>query len=358
MSFLSKPALATFQRFDYQGVRALGMGEAFIALADDSDAIWYNPAGLARISGGHVNIFDLTVGYDSRDTMNRMFNAFFKSQSNALLRTDTEFMRLGIAPKFVTKYLGFSLFNNFQSSSDLFDIQSINATVDIWAFNDTGAIGAMGLPIGDYISVGGSARGFVRGSIDSHLSALELLNQVGATPDNFTSTITKSLTKAIGAGYALGFNAGILLRVPLKVDSPKVVFGATYNDIGMTSFRGLSGVNKPKPIPPSLNFGTAWTYKLNPNSTITYAIDTLRWFEKKYTLPIHERIRAGVEFKYRKFSLRTGTEHGYWSWGFGWFPAPHTKIMFGSYAVELGEYRYTENQRHYQLQIAIGFNPL
>jgi long-subunit fatty acid transport protein len=30
--------------------RASGMAEAFVGLADDSSAIWYNPAGLAKIT--------------------------------------------------------------------------------------------------------------------------------------------------------------------------------------------------------------------------------------------------------------------------------------------------------------------
>lgn len=36
------------------GARALGMGGAFIAVADDANAIYYNPAGLALIEGRHV----------------------------------------------------------------------------------------------------------------------------------------------------------------------------------------------------------------------------------------------------------------------------------------------------------------
>lgn len=42
------------------GARAVGMGEAFVAVADDASAIWWNPAGVARI----------TVEGESRLTLN------------------------------------------------------------------------------------------------------------------------------------------------------------------------------------------------------------------------------------------------------------------------------------------------
>src|SRR5687768_825184 len=35
------------QTFETAGVRALGMGGAFVAVADDVSAVWWNPAGLA-----------------------------------------------------------------------------------------------------------------------------------------------------------------------------------------------------------------------------------------------------------------------------------------------------------------------
>src|SRR5689334_6980177 len=41
------PASAFAQRFDDFGVRAQGMGGAFVAVADDASATWWNPAGLA-----------------------------------------------------------------------------------------------------------------------------------------------------------------------------------------------------------------------------------------------------------------------------------------------------------------------
>jgi Long-chain fatty acid transport protein len=36
------------------GTRAMGMNNAFVAVADDASALWYNPAGLAFLEGGHL----------------------------------------------------------------------------------------------------------------------------------------------------------------------------------------------------------------------------------------------------------------------------------------------------------------
>jgi hypothetical protein len=41
------PSLATAQIFESIGIRAQGMGGAFVALADDASLSWWNPAGLA-----------------------------------------------------------------------------------------------------------------------------------------------------------------------------------------------------------------------------------------------------------------------------------------------------------------------
>ncbi|WP_413290213.1 hypothetical protein [Bdellovibrio sp. HCB337] len=40
----------------YQSPRALGMGDAFVAVANDYSAIFYNPAGLARRTDGQINL--------------------------------------------------------------------------------------------------------------------------------------------------------------------------------------------------------------------------------------------------------------------------------------------------------------
>ena len=73
--FVTTVANARLIREDFQGVRAMGMGNAFIALADDANLLWSNPAGLAKVRGVKVNLLDFTLGADSLVTLNQVSRA-------------------------------------------------------------------------------------------------------------------------------------------------------------------------------------------------------------------------------------------------------------------------------------------
>ena len=61
LGFVSQNAKAEVPDYtihhSYQSIRALGMGGAFDALADDYSAIFYNPAGLTQLEEGNLNMF-------------------------------------------------------------------------------------------------------------------------------------------------------------------------------------------------------------------------------------------------------------------------------------------------------------
>ncbi|KPL18847.1 MAG: hypothetical protein AMJ92_05920 [candidate division Zixibacteria bacterium SM23_81] len=38
------------------GARAVGMGEAFVSMADDATALYWNPAGICQLQGGHLTL--------------------------------------------------------------------------------------------------------------------------------------------------------------------------------------------------------------------------------------------------------------------------------------------------------------
>ena len=76
--FLLLPAVARAQTFGGIGTRAEGMGGAFVAVADDASAVYWNPAGLAtgatfdfQISGGLTPV--LVRGSDPGETRSALF---------------------------------------------------------------------------------------------------------------------------------------------------------------------------------------------------------------------------------------------------------------------------------------------
>lgn len=64
-----------------QGVRASAMGEAYVALSDDASALFWNPAGLGRLSRYH---FTLTHQQWFTETMDELLHASFPSGPGAL----------------------------------------------------------------------------------------------------------------------------------------------------------------------------------------------------------------------------------------------------------------------------------
>lgn len=64
-------ATAAAQPFEQAGVRAQGMGGAFVAVADDASAVWWNPAGLAD-----GPFFNLLVERQQDDDSRSSVNAF------------------------------------------------------------------------------------------------------------------------------------------------------------------------------------------------------------------------------------------------------------------------------------------
>ena len=61
-SFLVLPRVADAQMYESVGIRAQGLGGAFVGLADDATATWWNPAG---VGGGPY--FDLIAEYSRPD---------------------------------------------------------------------------------------------------------------------------------------------------------------------------------------------------------------------------------------------------------------------------------------------------
>ena len=345
-------------REQFESARATGMGGAFSAIADDGNCIFYNPAGLARVKGVHWSLIDVGLVVDGMDTLVRLKNFVFKSDAANLLRQDMEYFGFNFRTQFTTKYFSFGVYSNTRS---FFDLQTFSflgfsiPDVDVYAFNDVGAIAGIALPIGPYCSLGVSTRVVVRTGIDAHISAIDLLASLGLSSTDFTSAAYTELSKLMGNGYGIGVNLGSLVRIPLGgKDTPELAISATVEDVGNTAFTPIATPSGPPTIPMTFHGGIALIYPVGRETKLNVSAEARHIFEN---LPLVKQSHIGTELRHKAFSLRAGLYQGYVTYGASFELLPHTKIHASSYAVELGNSWHERSQRWYMLQASIGFNP-
>lgn len=353
--FFTVTAYAKWLRVPFEGVRPLGMGNAFVALADDANLLWYNPAGLAYVKQKHASLIDLSLGFESQDTLKRMKDALVNDSYPNLLRPDTQYMSLGSRPSFLMPFFGFSIFNNLTSFSDIKNLSSLDATVDIAFKNDMGALVAFAIPFTKYFSVGVSAKIIHRISADMTLTGNDLLAEVQDSQDNFLNAIYSHVQKISKTGYALGANVGVLAELPLQAGMPRVRLAATIEDLGVTTFRPFGTLPTPDPIPQTYHAGISASFVPQKDWTLHLSFDARDCFQRiHWTKMAH----LGAEIKHKFFGLRTGIYQGYPTAGFSLDFAPHTKFHAASVMTELGDGFHERGLRWYVFQFTVGFNPL
>jgi hypothetical protein len=340
-------------RENFEGVRPTGMGNAFLALSDDNNVMWYNPAALTKTTGLHGNIFDFTLGADSLETVGNVKNAIFNGNYSGLISPDSTFVRFDVKPSFFSKYFGFSLYTH---TNGYWDIQSLQLpSVDVYAYSDVGAITAMAFPVSEYFSFGFSLRGLIRSGADIHLDTLTLLQNLGGISQAaFMEAIYDELKKMSGYGYGFGLNLGSLATIPLGKTGPRLQLAATIEDVGQTTFKQLGSSLTPPAIPMSFHSGMALIYDVNKRAQVNFTADVRHMFEP---LPFVKTAHLGLEYRHKYFALRTGLSEGYLTYGFSWTTLPHTQIHFSSYAAEVGNGWQQRSQRFFLVQAVIGFNP-
>lgn len=349
-------ANAYLLRPGFEGVRPTGMGDAFSALADDANALFYNPAGLARIKQVHFHLLDFTLGTDSDNTLTRLNNAMFKGDFEHLVRPDREFLRMSFRPTFIAPRFGFAL---FQDAKGFFDVSSATTNgIDIYAHNDIGIISGIGVPLGDFFSVGVSGKVFQRTGVDFQYNPATITSDsdlMNAIQSGELYTLLKDLANT---GWGIALNAGIIARIPLQnndKNGPKLHVSAVAENIGNTTFKPLGSISAPPSIKQSYTLGMAYSVPLSKNWVWNTTADVKHVLE---SLPFVKQFHFGTEFRHNIFGLRAGVSQGYPTLGFSLEFPPHTRLHFSTYAKELGSKLNERNHRWYLMQLVIGFNPL
>jgi long-chain fatty acid transport protein len=300
--FTAASSMAAGFRLPEQGAKAMGMGMAFTAQADDPSAIYYNPAGIVQLEGQNVMIGGTYIrenGADFSGTTPLTFNAgVFDTESET--QEDLDFVipnaywTRKAAPDFaygVGIFAPFGLGQKYEyRATSIFRNQVTNVEIQTVVVNPTVA-----WKLNDVLSVGAGVD-FMYGK--AKLSQAGVAN-VGTPLNIFQLDLD-------GHGTAWGYNFGLLLT-----PSENVKIGAAFR----SSFRldikdanvNLWGIDStvpfvPNPVPPPTALSAAQVFG---GSTYHTSAST--------TINMPATFQLGVAYILDRLTLEVDLDWTFWS---------------------------------------------
>src|SRR3989344_5127975 len=213
LSAQAADSLTTKVSSQYSSIRALGMGNAFTAVADDYSLIFYNPAGFAKKKNNEVQITFAGAGFSPKTT------ALMTDIENAEKNTAGSDNDKAIAiSNILEEYYGKSLGGKVQALEmfwvrkgwgialipldldiDMTFNRQLGPAIDLNVKGDTTVAFGYGTEWNQYVSVGATAKLTHRVAVDQTVAALEL-----ASDSNILST------KRFKEGNNIDFDLGAL----------------------------------------------------------------------------------------------------------------------------------------------------
>ncbi len=318
----------------HRSVRALGMGNAFTAVAQGKDALFYNPAGLAKTTDLAWTIFDFGLGVNGQeayDTINGLqdqatYEDKLRSVFGKSLWLGGEAISAITGPGF-----GASVYESFNLSADLSN--PALPTFDLGLLNDFGFNGGFGFEL---------IPGFNVGVVISRISRLGSTVPIGVeTLGTVDSDDLLNQIRNQGVGY--GMDLGMSMTMPTSM---KPTFALTWRNVGRTSFTQDSGAARPPSTPDEMILGYSMLIDL-PGLDITPAVD-YRYMNRS-DIQLTKKVHFGVEFAFPFIQARAGFHQGYYTLGVG-ANLGVLDLQVATYGVELGEYPGQHEDRRYLLE--------
>lgn len=338
------------ERWTQFGLRPLAMGNAYVAVADDFNALFYNPAGLARLKSWDGEFLNpsLTVSKGLSDLVQKVQDSSAGSTSETLdlieENTGESFhLGLGLTPHLIFPGFGFAI--GMEMGTNLLFHRDISVDVDIGGRFIVPFVYAKNF-LDDRLSVGIGLKARARVGIDSEFS----IQDIEANKKDSENPDGKKIDDYVMSGLGIGTDVGVLFT-PTKIMEPTI--GISVTDLGATPYKKLSGIDANITAPTqlaSVNVGMSMKpiqmdrlYLLT--SVDMHSINQPTSFSKKFNL--------GTEVGYGSIiKLQAGLYQGYFTAG--------TQLDVGlinlrllTYAEELGSVAGFKEDRRYALQLKI-----
>ncbi|MFC1501409.1 conjugal transfer protein TraF [Elusimicrobiota bacterium] len=370
-----------------RGIRPLGMGGAFVALSDDQNAMFYNPAGITQRTGSQFTLFELpiTIGNDTME-----FYQFFSDNSDALENFDSApnaeqielldeinntvsklraKIMLGFPNlSYLTSGKGFLAWGlGVYSQADIgfqFNRSLIIPNISYWGNID----GLVAVPLAHKFD----EVPYVPGSV-SVGTTLKYLYRGNLSAYNKSILEFEEMSPQIQSGTGMGMDVGVLHQLNSRWN-----FGLQISDLGGTSI-SYDAVTASDPgeidmaartemIRSEWNVGAAyipskiyfWPGKsINTKDRIRLMgdiRDILNTDERLFDTTVWKKIHLGAEFVVGSLALRGGYNSGYPSCGFGLrIPFVGLKCDYAYWTDEKGVYAGQVPESHHRLSLALSW---
>lgn len=344
LSFLvATPAVAANVYNVNTSVRALGMGNAYLGVVRDADSLFYNPAGLARVSGLNLLIADVKIGANGQEVLETVDDVQGSADFGDTVRSlygDHVWLGAGAKSAFTMPYFGVSVYDSLDAQLDVNNPMYPN--LDIAATNDFGYAAGGAVPLGPLIHLGTSIK---------YIQRMGARVPFGPTfvgsldPDSIMENVENK-----GRGYSLDLGLNLLIPGPV---SPVIAF--VWRNVGVTSFKGdnLTLAAPPRDLD-EMSLGLA----LNIDAgliTVNPAFD-FRYLNRS-DVQLGKKVHFGVEIGLPLLDIRAGFNQGYYTAGVG-LNLGLIRMDAATYGEELGAYPGQREDRRYMVQFSfeLGIN--
>lgn len=333
----------------YKGIRPLGMGGAFTAVADDENAMFYNPAGLNSIKGlGGVAVFNPYVEADKNvkpffNDVKDVADASGNEQTRLASQLLEDWLgkhlhlRTGLFPNVTMHNFGVGFLGQASFDGEVHNPLGVN-TLQLRGGYDLALLvsGAYGINVlNNPLRIGVTGKVINRRMLDQTYTTRELVQQDGI-----------DLGRDLQSGRGVGVDLGAIYSLPVFLE-PAV--GVSLQNIGDVNFGDAGKLEQ------QMNLGAALHPPVGFGKLLVAVdiIDLTNQLGEDHDLA--KRINMGVEYKFPMLvSLRAGLHQGYPSYGFTvdlWV----LKASYAYYIEEIGAYAGQRPDRRNMVQLSFGF---
>jgi len=300
----------------YQAGRALAMGDAYTAHDVGFEAVYYNPAGVARPGPPRFKVLDLEflISSGAFDVFSEAISSIASMPNIIELVSNNvgsnQAVGLSFTPQFLTKNMSLGVLARTYAEAY---IDPATTLMDFYGSSDLGA----------YLQFGVSLQGgaFKLGAGVKAINRAELNRQYEAV-DYTAGNLNFATQWKEGIGY--GLDLGLLATFPSRL---LPTLGISVLNVGNTTmldrrilFTGSAGApGAPSAIPQSLNIGFSLNPKHDRGLRSAFSFEVKDLLNVRDTAALGRRFHAGWELNIQDFIfLRTGLNEGrYWTAGVG-----------------------------------------